>query len=122
MKITPIQDAVSFLTVVREKKDGGDGHPREQKQKQQNKDDSDENQKFHVDEESLGAAVNEFQVEDAAKSNGLQANMSGNGPGLKVVLTDATGQVVRQFTGEEFLKLREAAQAPKRGRLLDQKF
>jgi hypothetical protein len=68
----------------------------------------------------LQTAVGEFAQDGAITSNGLQAEVAGQGPGLRVTLKDGRGAVVRQFTGEEFLRLREAASAG-RGRLLDKK-
>ena len=57
----------------------------------------------------MGAAVTAFATELQNQTAGLSASMSGQGPGLKVVLKDGSGAVIRQPTGEEFLKLREAA-------------
>lgn len=72
--------------------------------------------------EDLELAIQQFATDRQSRENGLQADLVGQGPGLKVVLKDGTGAVIRQFTGEEFVKLREAvASDTPRGKILDQK-
>ena len=48
----------------------------------------------------------------------------GRGPGLKVILKDSQGGIVRQLSGEEFLRLRQGSSTEPRmrGKILDQKF
>ena len=78
-----------------------------------------------VDEKNVQEAIEGFSKDIHADSNGLKATASGQGPGLKVILKDGSGAVIRQWSGEEFLKLRKAASNdsgdPKRGKILDQK-
>lgn len=63
-----------------------------------------------------------FGGDQTNQSNGISASLEGNGPGLKVILKDAGGGVLRAVSGEEFLKLKEAVSQGKRsGRILDQK-
>ena len=71
----------------------------------------------------LGEAVEIFRSEVTKNANGLDVVMEGAGPGLKVILKDTQGGVVRSFTGEEFLKLRNAAYLGGRqsGKILDRK-
>jgi hypothetical protein len=71
----------------------------------------------------VGEAIELFQADEATVANGLKASIEGQGPGLRIILTDVNGGVVRQFTGEEFLKLRSAAApgAHRSGKILDQK-
>jgi uncharacterized FlaG/YvyC family protein len=73
--------------------------------------------------ENLEQAVEAFSAEQQVQANGLSASVTGIGPGLKVVLRDEQGSIVRQLTGDEFLKLREAAfgNGPTPGKILDQK-
>jgi hypothetical protein len=80
-------------------------------------------EKRRFSEQEVAQAVEAFAQDQQAKNNGLQVLAAGSGPGLKVVLKDGTGNVVRQFTGEEFLRLRESAskEGRSRGKLLDQK-
>jgi hypothetical protein len=92
-----------------------DGSPDDAKDEKQDPKESPE-----VFAAELNTAVDEFAQADAVAANGLQAEVVGQGPGLRVTLKDGRGAVVRQFTGEEFLRLRDAASAG-RGRLLDKK-
>ena len=71
-------------------------------------------------------AIEGFKRDIDADQNGLNAVPQGHGPGLRVLLKDGKGTVIRQWTGEEFLKLREAAgqsqeKEPGSGKILDQK-
>jgi hypothetical protein len=73
-------------------------------------------------EETVDAALQGFAKDPQAQASGLQAERTGQGPGLKIVLKNATGGVVRQLSGEEFVKLREAtAKGGPRGKILDRK-
>lgn len=127
MKINPLTEAVRFFNQV---KGPLDGHSRRQnsdshQDAKQNPEPQEGEQKFaDLKEETLDQAVEAFEAESQTRSKGLNVNVKGVGPGLKVVLTDGSGAVVRQFTGEEFLRLREAASRDSRarGKILDQKF
>lgn len=123
LKINPLSDASRYVSIVREKRDGqgGDSPPNQYQQQREKKKDDD--QKPEVNENTVGQAVQSFKSDTLAQANGLDASMEGNGPGLRVVLKDGTGSVVRQFTGEEFVRLREAASSDgtKRGKILDRK-
>jgi hypothetical protein len=57
------------------------------------------------------------------QAQGLDASVEGVGPGLKVVLRDSSGGLIRQFTSREFLRLRtsSAKENRNRGKILDQK-
>jgi hypothetical protein len=81
-----------------------------------------EEAEFVVTEENVQNAVEAFAGDEMNLSHGITAQTEGQGPGLKVVLKDASGGILRNVSGEEFLKLREAIAAGNRsGRLLDQK-
>lgn len=126
MKVGSALDAFMVISGVRNDPDGGgfagnNAYERQQKKKEENKD-------FEKDltEEQKAARVRDevarFKGEAYAVSNGLEPSMEGKGPGLRVVLKDGRGAIVRQFTGEEFLKMREAAESGHRqGKILDQK-
>ncbi len=133
MKIGQPPEIFNFQNRVQEKQDTkqdtGNGpkdqhHPSDSKLKKQN---SEETIQVQVDDEKVAAAVQDFSQELSLRMNGLQASIINSGlsagPGLKVVLKDGTGAVVRQFTGEEFLRLKEAASKDghARGKILDQK-
>jgi uncharacterized FlaG/YvyC family protein len=118
---------------------GGAGYPmqvRERSEKQQQSGDQSKDQQNsqkhqssqEVSEtefqEKLDEAVQAFAEDSQTLANGLKASVNGSGPGLKVVLTDQSGSVVRQLTCEEFMKLREMAPSGSvkiRGKILDQK-
>ena len=125
MKISPLSEAFRFLNRVREKQDGqghGNGGNSSQQGKQEHKN-SEDHPSFEASLEKVGAEIEAFQTDAQAQSNGLNASMVGSGPGLRVVLKDGSGAVVRQLTGEEFLRLRAATagDVPVRGKILDQK-
>lgn len=124
MKITPVFQAAKFLNRVNEKSDG-DKQSRNPYQQQENasRHQQEQGDAPERSEEELQAAVDAFQKDEHAQASGLSAEVAGQGPGLKVTLKDGNGGVVRQFTGEEFLRLREASarDGRTRGKILDQK-
>jgi len=82
----------------------------------------DEKKEFEASLEAIEEAIDHFGEDQINSSHGLSATSEGSGPGLRVVLKDQTGGVLRSVSGEEFLKLREAANSgAKSGRLLDRK-
>lgn len=102
-----------------------DATKREKKREEHPKKDSSEAEEASsfssvLDEDTVDTAVEAFAQDSAVLANGLNAAVEGQGPGLRVTLKDGRGAVVRQFTGEEFVRLREAAAGP-RGKLLDKK-
>ncbi len=122
VKINPVTNTVQFLDVVKESRDGKNqsGHQKqEQQDKQQEENKNDDIGSF----EEVQAAVKAFHSDMQTQANGLSAAVEGSGPGLRVVLKDGSSAVIRQFTGEEFLKLREAVgkDIKARGKILDQK-
>jgi len=120
MKIStsPVYDALRTISQVRSKSDGvSSGNPQQQYPQQGGKEDAEESPEQF--EQKLDSAIEKFKEE--AKANGLDTQVSGDGPGLRVTLTDGSGAVVRQFTGEEFVKMREGSHDGRRGKILDQK-
>ncbi|MGE0616122.1 MAG: hypothetical protein AB7P04_10820 [Bacteriovoracia bacterium] len=107
---------------VHEKADSGSF----QQQSQQQAGDErrrDDDEAIAVNDEKVTAAMDAFTQDNQTRHNGLTATASGTGPGLQVTLKDGSGKVVRQMTGEEFLKLREsvAKSGKGAGKILDQK-
>jgi hypothetical protein len=91
-------------------------------ERQQKKDS--EQKKFEevVNDETVQNAIEAFASDELNKTSGIVAVAEGTGPGLKVVLKDGSGGLLRSVSGEEFLKLHEAAvQGNRSGRLLDRK-
>lgn len=132
MKITPLPIALSLNERVHKKENAspdGDGNSQPQYQKdnqsEKKQDEEKEEKKLTFSPELNQILTNEvekFKDDPAALTHGLNAQVQGTGPGLRVTLRDGYGAVVRQFTGEEFLKLRESAvQGVGRGKILDKK-
>jgi uncharacterized FlaG/YvyC family protein len=125
VKVQGLQKILGYPISVREKKE--DGHSQQEKnhhkQGQNSDQPSQQESELEATPEKVDQAVEAFQTDLDAQAKGLSASVSGQGPGLKVVLKDEAGSVVRQFTGEEFLRLREAASQDHRvrGKILDQK-
>jgi hypothetical protein len=121
VKVTSLTEALRFAGIVREKKDQRDGQGQPQQQQHQKSRDQETGREVSGNE--IDEAIASFQKDAQASSNGLTATATGQGFGLRVVLKDGSGAVIRQLTGEEFVKLREAAsqQSRPRGKILDQK-
>lgn len=119
MKIYSGLPVYSPTDAIRTKRDGQGGAGQQQYENQHQKE---REKREPADEKQVAQAVESFQVDAQAAAHGLQAAVEGQGPGLRVVLKDGSGAVVRQLSGEEFLRLREAtAQGLRRGKILDQK-
>lgn len=106
---------------ARAEKDGENG--REQYSRQQKQDGEGESSPDEK-KQKFEQALQSFKDDPQTQASGISAETEGSGPGLRVVVKDSSGVVIRHFTGDEFLKLREAVGPDKkgRGRLLDQKF
>lgn len=132
MKINPLTKAARFLNQVGGQKDPGDGqspgHSGQQGSKKKHSPEDAAAQakaeiEVEVNDERINAALDAFGKDAQNQSSGLSVSREGTGPGLRVVLKDVNGDVVRQFTGEEFLKLRASSSqdVKSRGKILDQK-
>ena len=125
MKVNRLTEKLGFFAnAVRRKEDDQPTGQDRRQQQEQGKDGKD--QKFdevlEVTEKRVDEAIAQLNHDAQALSHGLTANIEGAGPGMKVILKDGTGATIRQFTGEEFLKLRQSAGATgARGKLLDRK-
>lgn len=123
MKIRPLTDTIQSFTRVQSKEDKGNTGGERQQQNPQKDGNQNPETPVSVTPETVGAAIESFAADKQAQVNGLTAAMAGSGPGLRVVLRDGSGAIVRQMSGEEFLKLRETVSKDKdkRGKILDQK-
>jgi uncharacterized FlaG/YvyC family protein len=130
MKINSSTAVIGYSAGVLDKQGGGSSHqdqPQDQKRKAQDNlqvpENVQESEEASSSGEQIDQAVEAFQHEMEAQSNGLSATVEGTGPGLKVVLKDGAGSVVRQFSGEEFVKMRKSSSKDGRvrGKILDQK-
>jgi len=132
MKINPFNTIQGFLERIGDRKDSGSdgqspgaytGNGKQGQKNPQEQSKQEEAPVIEVTSEKVIQAVEAFQKDAQTQSNGLNASVTGQGPGLRVVLTDGNGSVIRQFTGEEFLKLRQGLgkDGRSRGKILDQK-
>lgn len=120
MKIRAVADQ-NFASSYRvaEKRDAGDFQERMKRESdRQDRTDSDERDE-HRSEAEVHEALESFEHDQRARQHGLKADVLGQGPGLRVVLKDGSGAVIRQMSGEEFVRLRDALTGS--GKLLDQK-
>lgn len=123
MKIHSVSSANQFTQLkerqgdIKERQGGGQNEFQNMLD-QKKKDESSKDEAVEVDEDKVEKAIEQFAADELTQ--GLQASAVGHGPGLKVVLKDGSGAVVRQLTGEEFLKLRQTVSS-KSGKILDQK-
>jgi hypothetical protein len=77
---------------------------------------------IQVTDETVNAAMLTFQSDQQTRAQGIEAEVQGTGPGLKIVLKDGSGATIRSLSGEEFLKLRDATHDVRvAGKLFDQK-
>lgn len=124
MKIAPVIDAIGFLGRV-QKQDGENRRDSRGQNPQQNKKDDEEQNEQDADssQRSFEESIASFNNDPQTQASGLSVSTAGSGPGLRVVLKDRQGAVVRQISGEEFVKLREevAKSASGRGKILDRK-
>lgn len=122
MKIRSLTDAVqTFSSSKVKEKSEKEGFSRFMQQHQNSEQKEDET--VEVTDETVEKAIDEFAHDEQALSAGITAHATGHGPGLKIILKDGSGGVLRQMTGEEFIKLRDAVHniAHKSGKILDQK-
>ncbi len=114
-----------YFPKVNEKADAGDeGFSRQSPDHHEKREDEKEGRKepIQVTDEGVLSAMEGFRREIEADRKGLVAESKGSGPGLRVVLKDGSGAVIRQWTGEEFLELRKAVTTKSgTGKILDQK-
>lgn len=113
----PIQASFGRISEAGNDKQGGAGSNAYERQKKQEKKDE-----TPLSAEALEEAIESFSVDETNLSHGISASSVGSGPGLRVVLKDGAGGILRSVSGEEFLRLREAIHSgSKSGRILDQK-
>ncbi|MEN9722791.1 MAG: hypothetical protein RJB38_777 [Pseudomonadota bacterium] len=132
VKVAGIRDFFAFRPSVKTNTESGDGHggaghDEASRQSRQSHDAPagqapEPDLQLTSDEQvqAIEKAISEFQIEAASQNHGLSAAV---GPGLRVVLSDVNGTVIRQFEPAEFLRLRKSGAKDSRGRgkLLDQK-
>jgi uncharacterized FlaG/YvyC family protein len=122
MKIAPVIDAITFSGRI-QKKDGENQRERRGGQNPQEKKDESSEENQAETQQNFEASVESFKNDPQTRASGLSVSTQGSGPGLRVILKDQQGAVIRQISGEEFVKLREevAKSSATRGKILDRK-
>ena len=123
MKVSPLNTQNQTWTVKEKKEADQEDHRRDQghsseKEAGDSFEEKLEKRRVKVSDETVEQAMTEFIRENEAL--GLGAKAVGSGPGLKVLLKDSSGGVIRRLTGEEFLRLRQSLR-PAAGKILDRK-
>ncbi len=126
VKIGSLTGTIAYMPKVREKSEGDSSSNSESfRQKNPHSEDSENtpDQESEASPEKIDQAILNFMEDLQAQAPDIRASVEGSGPGLRVVLKDGGGGLVRQFTGEEFLKIRQgtAKDGKIRGKILDQK-
>ena len=71
--------------------------------------------------EAVMTEAEQLEKDPQTSELGIKASIDGQGPGLRVTLRDGSGAIVRQLSGEEFMKTRLNSGITGRGKLLDRK-
>jgi hypothetical protein len=115
-----IQPMFGKVSDASAEKQGGSGQNAYEQQKK--RDNEEEQKKLLENPVALEAAIDGFSEDETNLAHGIRASAEGSGPGLRVVLKDPHGGILRSVSGEEFLRLREAVSSGRKsGRILDQK-
>lgn len=115
-----IHSYISKVRLKQEEHSSDQGHPQHHPSEQ---DQSNSEQNSDSQLEELHQALSEFQNDQQAQAHGIQASQLNTDSGIKIVLKDSSGVVIRQLSGDDFIKLRQSnTQEPRvRGKILDQK-
>ena len=108
------------------KNDGEGGSGRNQYDPNQTRKDNQENEsgkKQEFDQKKVDDAVEDFHADSSTQASGLSAVVEGFGPGLRIAVKDLNGTVVREFSSDEFIQLRDKTSKAtgSRGKILDRK-
>lgn len=120
--VPQIVERLKLVSQVRPRPGGRNSDERSDSHEERNRE-KQEHEFSQIAEEKLEDAVQDFSRDTQAQANGLTIAAEGHGPGLRVVVKGSDGTVVRQFTGEEFIRLRESVSKGRSspGKILDQK-
>lgn len=136
VKVNGFRELFQINRPVRASAEGGDGHGAAGYEQQNRRHSNETESEQQPDQQAAAAlspeqerhavekAVSDFETEAQSQQHGLKASISGKTPGLRVVLSDVNGNIIRQFEGQEFVRLRSSGTRDTRGRgkLLDQKY
>jgi len=123
VRIQTLSEGSPYFNRVTEKQDKDDFSGQFKQQQGQNFRKKQEQDEVDVTDQKVSEAIESFGADHQTAMNGLTATQEGSGPGLKIVLRDGQGAVIRQLSGEEFLRLRESVLKSEKscGKILDQK-
>jgi uncharacterized FlaG/YvyC family protein len=136
VKVTGFKEMFQINRTLKAHAEGGEGHgapgyehqnrrhPNEQPSEQQPEPQNAAVLSPEQERNAVEKAVSDFETDAQSQQHGLKASISGTSPGLRVVLSDVNGNVIRQFEAQEFMRLRSTGARDSRGRgkLLDQKY
>lgn len=119
MKIPAVTDIPRPIDRVNSKDETDTGSFEQERRKQEH--DQNEDPSVEVTEETVDQAIELFAKDQQALSAGLTAKRESGG---RISIADDQGQLIRQLSGEEFVRLREsiAKSSGESGKILDQKF
>ena len=127
MKIPPAPDNVRFLPSGADRDPAGNAYDQQQGKKGKAPNPyaaqkAEAPVEIQVTDETVNAAMLTLQSDQQTRAQGIEAEVQGTGPGLKIVLKDGSGATIRSLSGEEFLRLREATHDVRiAGKIIDQK-
>ncbi|MFZ9596160.1 MAG: hypothetical protein ACO3A2_08795 [Bdellovibrionia bacterium] len=127
MKIQPLTTAFGYPRGVRDRKEDSPSSDRSFSQEHGKKDRKPPFEESPSDEsfspQQLEQALEDFQSDSQAQAHGLSVHLETHSLGLRVILKDSNGKTLRQFSGEEFIKLRGGKSSELKfcGKILDQK-
>ncbi|MGK5084510.1 hypothetical protein WDW37_14540 [Bdellovibrionota bacterium FG-1] len=130
MKIAGFNNIFRLPEAVSAQKNEGEGgsgrnqyDPNQTRKDDPQKDSEKKRADQELDPQVVDQALASFQADSTMQSSGLSAVVEGTGPGLRIAVKDVNGTILREFSGEEFLKMRDSKTkgSPNRGKILDQK-
>jgi len=127
VKIPPAPDNVRFLPSGADRDPAGNAYDQQQGKKGKAPNPyaaqkAEAPVEIQVTDETVNAAMLTLQSDQQTRAQGIEAEVQGTGPGLKIVLKDGSGATIRSLSGEEFLRLREATHDVRiAGKIIDQK-
>ncbi len=123
VRINSTVNTIQLIDQVREQRETNEDRDPDGRRHDQGEQRKKDETPYSATQEQVEQAARDMAKDEQTRASGIQVALEGMGPGLRVTLKDADGSVLRHMSGEEFVKLREAARegAPKRGRLLDRK-
>ena len=117
MKVQGLNDLVRTFhringNTATDRDSNGGGQPGSHGGQGQSRDSSQEDNGNHEEfrrllelRQKIDQEISRFAQDEVAQKKGLQAKCDGEGPGLRVLLQDGQGNVIRRMSGDEFLQI-----------------